>query len=127
MPKCYDDDVPPAPCEPPTGFAFTTSPPSVAALAFSKNASEAADSLIGSSILFHWPVIGWHQGSLQRRNFDGRIKRSGESCNFYVYYEVDDDEVVTPYLPTPKPGPHPPYSQIQDVSDSGCYSCADGV
>ena len=90
-----DDDVPPAPCEPPAGFAFTASPPSVAALAFSKTASEAADSLIGSSILFHWPVIGWHQGSLQRRNIDGRIKRGGEQCNFYIYYEVDDDEVPT--------------------------------
>ena len=67
----------------------------MAALAFSKTASEAADSLVGSSILFHWPVIGWHQGTLQRRNFDGRIKRSSEQCNFYIYYEVDDDEVPT--------------------------------
>ena len=26
---------------------------------------------------------------------DGRIKRSGEQCNFYIYYEVDHDEVPT--------------------------------
>ena len=55
----------------------------------------SADSLIGSSILFHWPVIGWHHGLLQRRNLDGRIKRGGGQCNFYVYYQVDDDEVPT--------------------------------
>jgi hypothetical protein len=24
-----------------------------------------------------------------------RIKRGGQQCNFYVYYEVDDDEVPT--------------------------------
>ena len=24
---------------------------------------------------------------------DGRIKRSSKCCNFYIYYEVDDDEV----------------------------------
>ena len=27
------------------------------------------------------------------RQVDGRIKRGGQTCNFYVYYEVDDDEV----------------------------------
>ena len=26
---------------------------------------------------------------------DKRIKRSNAQCNFYVYYEVDDDEVPT--------------------------------
>ena len=25
--------------------------------------------------------------------FFGRIKRSSKCCNFYIYYEVDDDEV----------------------------------
>ena len=40
-------------------------------------------------------TIGWHCGVLQRRVTDGRIKRGGQQCNFYVYYEVDDDEVPT--------------------------------
>ena len=26
---------------------------------------------------------------------DGRVKRDGAQCNFYIYYEVDDDEVAT--------------------------------
>ena len=32
-----------------------------------------------------------------RRVFDGRTKRSasGEQCNFYIFYEVDDEEVPT--------------------------------
>ena len=30
---------------------------------------------------------------LPRRVMDGRIKRSSKCCNFYIYYEVDDDEV----------------------------------
>jgi hypothetical protein len=90
-----EDDAPPAPREPPTGFTISTSPPTLAALAFSKQAAADADALIGKSILFHWPVIGWYAGVLQRRCTDGRIKRSGEQCNFYIYYEVDDDEVPT--------------------------------
>ena len=47
------------------------------------------------SILFHWPVIGWHIGTIQRRVFDGRTKRCGQHCNFFIHYEVDDDEVPT--------------------------------
>ena len=34
-------------------------------------------------------------GTLTRRNLDGRIKRGGASTNFYIHYEVDDDEVPT--------------------------------
>ena len=30
---------------------------------------------------------------MTRRVHDGRCKRGGEQCNFYVYYQVDDDEV----------------------------------
>ena len=43
----------------------------------------------------NWPVIGWHVGTIQRRVFDGRTKRGGQQCNFYIHYEVDDDEVPT--------------------------------
>ena len=92
-----EDDAPPAPCVAPAGFAFAV-PPSVEALAFSKEPSEAAEALVGKSILFHWGSIGWHCGVLQRRVTDGRIKRGGQQCNFYVYYEVDDDEVPTVLL-----------------------------
>ena len=34
-------------------------------------------------------------GTLTHRNCDGRIKRGGKATNFYIYYEVDDDEVPT--------------------------------
>ena len=88
-----EDDEPPAPCEAPEGFVFTEMPPSEDSLAFSKEASAAADALVGKSIIFHWPVIGWHVGTIQRRVTDGRVKRNGYNCNFYVYYEVDEDEV----------------------------------
>ena len=44
-------------------------------------------------LLYNWPCIGWYPGVLQRRVMDGRIKRSSKCCNFYIYYEVDDDEV----------------------------------
>ena len=37
----------------------------------------------------------WHVGTIQRRVFDGRTKRGGQQCNFYIHYEVDDDEVPT--------------------------------
>ena len=49
--------------------------------------------LVGRSILYHWPAIGWYPGVLQRRQMDGRVKRGGQTCNFYVNFEVDDDEV----------------------------------
>ena len=30
-----------------------------------------------------------------RRVTDKRVKRGGQQCNFYIYYEVDDEEVPT--------------------------------
>ena len=36
-----------------------------------------------------------HPAYIQRRVFDGRTKRGGQQCNFYIHYEVDDDEVPT--------------------------------
>ena len=89
-----DEDAPPAPREAPDGFAFAATPPTEAALAYSKEPLLlAADALVGESILFNWPVVGWHVGVIQRRNFDGRVKRGKSKCNFYIYYEVDEDEV----------------------------------
>ena len=40
-------------------------------------------------------VLQRDAGSLQRRVYDGRTKRSGMQCNFYIYYEMDDDELPT--------------------------------
>ena len=43
-------------------------------------------------ILYNWNVIGWQRGIIQRRVYDGRIKRTNMQCNFYLWYEVDDEE-----------------------------------
>ena len=32
-------------------------------------------------------------GTITRRNHDGRRKRGGAISNFYIHYEVDDDEL----------------------------------
>jgi hypothetical protein len=32
---------------------------------------------------------------IYRRITDGRIKRSGAQCNFYIYYDFDGEEVAT--------------------------------
>ena len=78
----------------PAGFAFAATPPTNEALTFSKQPVAEAEALVGRSILYNWPCIGWYPGVLQRRVMDGgRIKRSSKSCNFYIYYKVDDDEV----------------------------------
>ena len=67
-------------------------------LAFSKEAS-AADELVGRSILYNWPVVGWCIGTIQARNTDGRFTKTiegvREKVNFLIYYEIDDEEVKT--------------------------------
>ena len=90
-----DEELPPTPRTPPEGFKFAAAAPTEEALKFSKQPAAAADALVGSSILFHWPVIGWHVGVIQRRVMDARVKRGGGQCNFYIHYEVDDEEVAT--------------------------------
>ena len=65
-----EEDAPPGLRSPPPGFAFASSPPRAAALAFSKQPALDADVLVGRSILFHWGSIGWQLGTLTRRNFD---------------------------------------------------------
>ena len=93
-----EDDAPPAPKEAPIGFRLAASPPSEEMLAFSKEAS-AADELVGRSILYNWPVVGWCVGTIKARNTDGRITKmidtQREKVNFYIYYEIDGEEVKT--------------------------------
>ena len=73
-------------------------PPSAEALAYSKEASPA-DELVGRSILFNWPVVGWCVGKIMSRNYDARKtkKIDGAMCkkNFNIYYDIDDEEVGT--------------------------------
>ena len=54
------DDVPPAPREAPPGFKIADEPPSAPEqLAFSKEKESPGDALVGKSILYNWPVVGW--------------------------------------------------------------------
>ena len=74
-------------------------PPSADALAFSKEASPA-DALVGRSILFNWPVVGWCTGLIKERNTDGRYSKkladgTMAKQNFRVYYEVDGEIIGT--------------------------------
>lgn len=93
-----EDDAPPSPKEAPVGFRLAASPPSTEMLAFSKEAS-AADELVGCSILYNWPVVGWCVGTIKARNTDARFSKTidgeREKVNFIVYYEIDDEEVKT--------------------------------
>ena len=51
------------------------------------------------SILYNWPVVGWCVGTIKARNTDGRITKmidtQSEKVNFYIYYEIDGEEVKT--------------------------------
>ena len=88
--EAVDDSVAPAaPFEIPDGFRLAP-PPSAAQLEF-KNA--AAQQLVGKFILFNWAAAGWCLGEITRTNNDGRhIVEKGAPVNYFVYYEIDDDE-----------------------------------
>ena len=91
--------MPPAPKEAPAGFRLAASPPSAETLVFSKDKASAADELVGRSILYNWPVVGWCVGMIKARNTDARFSKTidgqREKANFVVYYEIDDEEVNT--------------------------------
>ena len=90
-----DDDepdetgAPPAPFEIPAGFRLADAP-SDAQLQFK---SAAAAELVGRSILFNWAAAGWCLGEITRTNTDGRRTiEKGVPANFFVYYEIDENE-----------------------------------
>ena len=59
----------------------------------------AAAQLVGKSILFNWPVVGWCVGVIKERNRDARSYRKVDNervkVNFLIYYEIDDDTCKT--------------------------------
>ena len=93
------DDVPPAPREAPPGFKIADEPPSAEQLAFSKEKEAPGDALVGKSILYNWPVVGWCVGQVVERNTDGRSFKTidGErvKVNFLIFYEIDQQTVKT--------------------------------
>ena len=95
-----EGDVPPAPKEAPAAFRLAASPPPPEALAFSKDVSPAADALLGRSLLFKWPVIGWCVGQIVSRNTDARrlakqVDGTSVKKTFNIHYEIDDEEACT--------------------------------
>jgi hypothetical protein len=89
-----DEDVPLAPLKAPDGWLILATAPGDAALQFSKDDSQAADALVGRKLLYNWTAVGWCVGSITRRNKDGRRKVDGKIANFYVHYEIDDEEAT---------------------------------
>ena len=68
-------------------------------LEFSKEETTAANALVHRQILFNWPVVGWCTGTITRRNtspyVSKKIEDKMEKVNFYIHYEIDDQEVKT--------------------------------
>ena len=55
--------------------------------------SAAGAELVGKFILFNWAGVGWCHGEITRVNTDGRrTVEKGTPANFFVFYEIDDDE-----------------------------------
>ena len=72
----------------PSGFKVAEPPPP-AQLEFG---SPERSELIERSILFKWPMDGWHVGKITSINMDADRKMEGVgNVNFFVHYEVDDD------------------------------------
>ena len=51
----------------------------------------AQQTLVGCSLLYCWPSVGWCVGVIKEANGDKRFKMDGEVVNFFVHYEIDDD------------------------------------
>ena len=51
----------------------------------------AQEVLVGMSIMYRWPSVGWCVGVIKEANKDKRFKMNGKVINFDVYYEIDDD------------------------------------
>ena len=78
---------------------MSEAPPPAEQLAFSKAEEAPANALVGKSILFKWPVVGWCVGKITARNLDGRSYRQIEgervTVNFQIFYELDQQTVKT--------------------------------
>ena len=65
-----------------------------------KSVREApADALVGRSVLFKWPAIGWCIAKITERNVDARVYKKIEDqrvkVNFYLFFEVDQQTLKT--------------------------------
>ena len=70
------------------GFRIVAAMPPAEAL---EPKNDAQEILVGVSLLYRWPSVGWCVGVIKEANGDRRFKINGEVVNFHVYYEIDDD------------------------------------
>jgi hypothetical protein len=71
-----EEDAPPAPRSAPEGFRIVDEPPPAAALV-PKDPEQQR--LVGRSMLYCWPSVGWCIGLIKEANGDRRFKMEGES------------------------------------------------
>ena len=57
----------------------------------SQSTTDAQEVLVGASLLYRWPSVGWCVGVIKEANGDRRFKIDGKVVNFHVHYEIDDD------------------------------------
>ena len=64
-----------------------------------KCVERVAGVILGEGGRHNWPVVGWCVGKITKRNFDARVSKKidgqVEKVNFFIYYEIDGDEVKT--------------------------------
>ena len=88
-----EDDAPPALCTPPAGFTIASSPTFLPAALVPKAPEQ--QQLVGRSILYHWPSVGWCVGLITEANRDRRrtimIDGAALVANFFVHYEIDGE------------------------------------
>ena len=82
-----DDDKEVLPWVVPQGFTVSDKP---AAELLVPGAAEAK-ALVGRTVLYHWDGVGWCSGVIEKANGDKSKTVDGETANFLVYYEMDDD------------------------------------
>ena len=77
-----------APCLPPEGYRLVVQPPPAEALEVKNDTQEI---LVGMSLLYCWPSVGWCVGVIKEANKDRRYKMQEGVVNFWVHYEIDGD------------------------------------
>jgi len=83
----------------PPGLKIAAEPPTTKQLAFSKDEDAPANALVGQSILFKWPVVGWCVGKITGRNCKANVTKTLNEgkvkVNFIVFYEIDQQSIKT--------------------------------
>ena len=86
-----EEDAPPAPRTAPEGFEILETPDFPEAVLTPKSLEQ--EQLVGRSLLYNWPSVGWCVGVVTQANTDKRktIKIDGKPAmaNFFVHYGID--------------------------------------